>query len=503
MPPILERCVQKVKDQGHPEQNAYAICRASLGLQEGDDGGDMEMPDAELDEKIRCAEQVIKAAAIPERKDVNPESGVHEYGKVPFADPVNKKYPIDTEEHIRAAWNYIHKAQNASQYDAEAVSAIKDRIAAAWRKVIDKAGPPALQATDASPVVRKWIPISMAVGKYVNGDQTGTLSQDRLKHLIANFNKYPRQVPIYLLPGKPDPDHPDDLDKWLADGWIEGLRLDGGVLMGDANLHGAAAAAVNSDSVRGASIGTIQGSAYDGSEIGEVLEHVVLTNQPFVKGLNIAASLAKGGERVASYFTALPKEAKMADKKKPDPAASADDGGVNFKERAEALEAIVREKDDTIVELTASRDNLLKEVEQFKANPQLAEAVTRMKGMERQLRAEKVRRLVNALCADGQVVRETVKWAFADSDETVLAGFETGDFKGKIELLEFARKTFPKQRTRNFVSGGDAGDVSEMTAEESEAAKKAGKDPKTLSKKTLTMSEWKELKERRKAAGKE
>jgi len=38
---------------------------------------------------------------IERRKDVNPKEGKREHGDVEFADPVNKKYPIDTETHIR------------------------------------------------------------------------------------------------------------------------------------------------------------------------------------------------------------------------------------------------------------------------------------------------------------------------------------------------------------------------------------------------------------------
>ena len=36
------------------------------------------------------------AERIKRREDVNPDRGEHEYGDVSFADPVNKKYPIDT-----------------------------------------------------------------------------------------------------------------------------------------------------------------------------------------------------------------------------------------------------------------------------------------------------------------------------------------------------------------------------------------------------------------------
>ena len=39
------------------------------------------------------------------RQDAESErtAGEHKYGDVKFADPENGKYPIDTEEHIRAA----------------------------------------------------------------------------------------------------------------------------------------------------------------------------------------------------------------------------------------------------------------------------------------------------------------------------------------------------------------------------------------------------------------
>lgn len=46
---------------------------------------------------------------IDRRDDVNPERGEHEYGDVEFADPVNKKYPIDNAGHVRAAWSYINQ----------------------------------------------------------------------------------------------------------------------------------------------------------------------------------------------------------------------------------------------------------------------------------------------------------------------------------------------------------------------------------------------------------
>lgn len=71
---------------------------------------------------------------IDRRQDVNPESGEHKYGDVQFADPTNKKYPIDTPEHVRAAWSYINHQDNAAKYDKDEVALIKQRIKRAAKK---------------------------------------------------------------------------------------------------------------------------------------------------------------------------------------------------------------------------------------------------------------------------------------------------------------------------------------------------------------------------------
>jgi|GEM_PF-1025135 len=61
------------------------------------------------------------------------------YGDVEYADPgyqsdKQKRYPIDTEEHARAAWSYINKASNASAYSSEDLAKVKGRIKAACKK---------------------------------------------------------------------------------------------------------------------------------------------------------------------------------------------------------------------------------------------------------------------------------------------------------------------------------------------------------------------------------
>ena len=76
-------------------------------------------------EKIAAREDISKAAK---------ERAVEEYGNVDFADEKNKKYPLNTKEHVSAAWKYISMAKNASKYSAEDLKAINDKIKAAAKK---------------------------------------------------------------------------------------------------------------------------------------------------------------------------------------------------------------------------------------------------------------------------------------------------------------------------------------------------------------------------------
>jgi hypothetical protein len=75
-----------------------------------------------------------KSTRIDRRDDVSPKEGEHKYGGVEFADPVNNKYPIDSPEHVRAAWSYINHKDNAAKYDADEVQKIKGRIKRAAKK---------------------------------------------------------------------------------------------------------------------------------------------------------------------------------------------------------------------------------------------------------------------------------------------------------------------------------------------------------------------------------
>lgn len=74
------------------------------------------------------------ATKVGKRDDVNPKAGEREYGDAKFADFTNKKYPIDSPEHVRAAWSYINHKDNAGKYDNDEVELIKERIKKAAKK---------------------------------------------------------------------------------------------------------------------------------------------------------------------------------------------------------------------------------------------------------------------------------------------------------------------------------------------------------------------------------
>lgn len=88
---------------------------------------------------------------VPKRDGTGPRQGTKEcpktetkaektpYGTVPYADPGYqkdgvKRYPIDTETHVRAAWSYINMPKNQENYTSKQIDMIKSRIKIAAKK---------------------------------------------------------------------------------------------------------------------------------------------------------------------------------------------------------------------------------------------------------------------------------------------------------------------------------------------------------------------------------
>ena len=71
------------------------------------------------------------------RPDVTPadkERAEGEYGDVNYADETNKKYPLDSEKHVRAAASYFGMPKNREKYSADDQKKIDSNIAAAKKK---------------------------------------------------------------------------------------------------------------------------------------------------------------------------------------------------------------------------------------------------------------------------------------------------------------------------------------------------------------------------------
>lgn len=115
----------------------------------------------EFRDRINSDTNENKASKRADVSEADKKRAVGEYGDVNYADETNKKYPIDTEEHIRAAWNYIRMPNNAAKYSDKGAS-IKRKVIAAWKKKIDPDGPPAAKKDmlktleDAIEKVKSW-----------------------------------------------------------------------------------------------------------------------------------------------------------------------------------------------------------------------------------------------------------------------------------------------------------------------------------------------------------
>ena len=70
-------------------------------------------------------------------------TGEPEYADPGYQKDGKKRYPIDSVEHIRAAWSLIHMPQNRAPYSNDRLQEIEARIIRAWRDKIAAEGPPA------------------------------------------------------------------------------------------------------------------------------------------------------------------------------------------------------------------------------------------------------------------------------------------------------------------------------------------------------------------------
>jgi hypothetical protein len=92
------------------------------------------------------------SSAVASRKNsVERDDRSIEYADPGYQPDGKERYPIDTDPHIRAAWNYINKPGNARKYTSDQLRRIRAAVIAAWKGRIDKDGPPSAGDSEKAP----------------------------------------------------------------------------------------------------------------------------------------------------------------------------------------------------------------------------------------------------------------------------------------------------------------------------------------------------------------
>jgi HK97 family phage prohead protease len=95
----------------------------------------IDLDEGHLDERLASL-----GLRRPPLRAVRADDAKKPYGDVTYADPgyqddKKKRYPLDTESHVRSAWSYINQQSNASKYSSDQLDTIKSKIKAAARKL--------------------------------------------------------------------------------------------------------------------------------------------------------------------------------------------------------------------------------------------------------------------------------------------------------------------------------------------------------------------------------
>lgn len=335
------------------------------------------------------------------------------------------------------------------------------------------------------PTVIKRMVIAKPIGPFQNGpDQKGTITRARLAALVKAQQERPRQIPIYLLG-----DHPETNDQRPADGYVESLSLDGeGNLVADpAKLVGQAAEWVANDRIRGASIYTRQGRDYEGNPVGEYLKHVLLSDEGFMRDLNVAASRDGGAEAPGIGFTAFQEGTSMPKPKK-------DDSVMPTRAEIEDPKALtlidyqdgelVRLKAENIG-LTEQNEALKKQITNTPADEEKDELKLRVERLETKTKAQEIREIVSLGLKKGTLKGAWCKGYNEGGDKGTLDWFQASPkFSGDLKLLKYqVEETEPivqiGQRFATGAPGEDAPAVA-MSAEDKAAIKARGINPDGL-----------------------
>jgi len=122
---------RRISDLSNDLWLLYDYFRLKKGLTKKDKS-EAESLITQAENKIAEMADAIKKRTDPAGKDE--KRGETKYGDVKFADPKNKKYPIDSKVHVLAAWRYINMPRNSGKYSSTDLASIKGRIKSAAKK---------------------------------------------------------------------------------------------------------------------------------------------------------------------------------------------------------------------------------------------------------------------------------------------------------------------------------------------------------------------------------
>lgn len=139
-----------------------------------------------------------------------------------YADPANYKYPIDTEDHVRAAISYFSKPKNAGVYSPAEQKAIWGRIRRAAKKfeieIGEQSGPPSVEKSMHADPMANLITEGLSFGlaaPLVKAETHTGVTPDMAEHLEAPMeaviSSFQAQVQPYDQPegnGGPDEKEP-------------------------------------------------------------------------------------------------------------------------------------------------------------------------------------------------------------------------------------------------------------------------------------------------------
>lgn len=121
-----------------PDGTAYEFILTGVGLLGATDPGIGTLKSIQDLESLYTSDALVDIAAAAglggTAVSFTVEAADKPYGDVTYADPKNGKYPINTKEHVKAAWSYINMPKNQQGYSSEELAQIKSRIKSAAKK---------------------------------------------------------------------------------------------------------------------------------------------------------------------------------------------------------------------------------------------------------------------------------------------------------------------------------------------------------------------------------